>query len=260
MVVTNSLARGAVREAVRLNKSRVDSMLASLRRERIRAPATHRRFDEWFRTQRHVYEEAALLIVFGKIGRRRGAFSAFWPQFREFEGAWMLDITHLSIVFSPGRLEQVGLELLPVSISGHALERMFQRTDSIQWVSVRDCLAGATLFLNAAIPAYIAARCNQCVIPAEKGVLVGQVVDGSLALRTFLPASALQPRWQTTLSDLNNFSVQHKLAIDTAALTSDDAASVALQELLTTAKYEWLRDRYAPGIDLMEEAWRSKEV
>ena len=86
MIVTQSLAHGAVREAVRLTSEKVDAMWKALERVGIDAPSTYRRFDEWFRKYRGIYERAALLIVFGKIGRRRGAFSAFTPAFEEVAG------------------------------------------------------------------------------------------------------------------------------------------------------------------------------
>ncbi len=235
-------------------------MWEAFTRTPIRVPATYRRFDEWFRTQRRIHEQAALLIVFGRIGRRRGAFSAFTPQFQEAGGGWALEIKQLSVKFSPGRLEQLSLERLPVTISGHALERMFQRTDSIRWPVARDCLAGATLLLNVAIPAYVGAGCRQCVIPAEKGMLVGQVVEGELALRTFLPEPALQPKYQSLLSDLNRFIAQHKPAIETAALTPDDEPAIALKALLTLGKHKWLVEPYVPGVDAMKGAWRSRET
>ena len=113
-------------------------MWEALKRTRIRAPSTYRLFDEWFRKYRGIHEQAALLIVFGKIGRRRGAFAAFTPLFEEAGGGWDLKIRQISMKFSPGRVEQVSVESMPVTISGHALERMFQRTDSIQWPVVRD--------------------------------------------------------------------------------------------------------------------------
>ena len=260
MVVTTSLARGALQEAVRLHSAKVEAMWEALTRTPMRVPATYRRFDEWFRTHRRIHEQAALLIVFGKIGRRRGALSAFTPQFQEVGTGWELEIRQLSVKFSPGCLEQISLERLPVTISGHALERMFQRTDSIRWPVVRDCLAGATLFLNAAITAYVAAGCKQCVIPADKGVLVGHVVEGELALRTFVPEQAIQPKWQSLLSDLKKFIVQHKLEIETSALTQDDEPAIALKALLTSGKHKWLFEPYVPGVDLMEGAWRNIET
>lgn len=259
MLVTPSLASGAVKEAARSNSAAVSAMLNELKRRRIKAPATYRRFNEWFRTNRHLHEHCALLIVFGAIARRGGAFSAFMPLFQEGGGGWELEIRQLSVRFSPGQLEFVSLERMPVTISGHALERMFQRNGTIQWSMVRDCLAAATLLLNAAVPAYVAAGCRQCAIPAEKGLLVGQVVAGELALRTFLPALDLRPRWQSLLSDLTNFPVKHKQAVEVSALTSDNEAANALQTLLRSGKHDWLFDPYVPGVDARDEAWRSKE-
>ena len=258
MFVTPSLAHGAVREAVRLSSEKSDRLWDALSRTQVGAPSTYRRFGEWFRKYHGLHEQAALLIVFGKIGRRRGALSAFTPVFEEVEGGWDLDIRRLSMIFSPGRLEHIGLERLPVTIAGHALERMFQRTDSIQWLVVRDCLASATLLLSASVSAYITAGCKQCAVPAEKGLLVGQVVEGKLALRTFLPEREISPKWRMLLSDLNAFIARHKLAIETSALTPDDEAATALKAVLTSRKYNWLFEPYVRGVDSMESAWRSR--
>ena len=97
MFVTPSLAHGAVREAVRLSSAKFDAMWAALRRTRIEAPSTYRGFDEWFRKYRGIHEQAALLIVFGRIGRRRGAFAAFTPLFEDVVGGWDLKIRQISL-------------------------------------------------------------------------------------------------------------------------------------------------------------------
>ena len=258
MVITASLAHGAVREAVRLNIAKVEAMWDAQMRSPIMAPATHRRFDEWFRLQRRIFEQAALLIVFGKIGRRRGAFSAFIPSFQETDGIWELDIEQISVQFSPGRLERMDIEPLAVSVSGHALERMFQRTESIEWPVIRDCLAGATLFLNAGIAAYRAMGCRQCAIPAGTGLLLGQVIEDRLALRTFVPGHELQPRYRTLMSDLDQFMTRHHEAVEASALTPDPQAATVLQELLSRGPHKWMMEPYTPGVDPRDKAWDSR--
>ena len=260
MLVTPRLASGAVREAARLNSLAAKAMMDALKRETFKAPATYRRFDAWFRRHRAIHEHCALLIVFGSIGRRRGAFSAFLPVFAEGGGRWELEIQQMSARFVPGDFEHIGVKRLPVTISGHALERMFQLTGSIQWSMVRDCLAAAALLLNAAIPAYIGAGCKQCAIPAGKGLLVGHVVEGELQLRTFLPGTELRPKWRLLLSDLETFPVKHRQAIETAALIADDDAANALQTVLGSAQHQWLLEPYAPGVDPVNEAWHSRET
>ncbi len=258
MVITTSLAHGAVREAVRLNIAKVEAMLAAQKRSPFKAPATYRRFDEWFRLQRRIFEQAALLIVFGKIGRRRGAFTAFIPAFQETDGIWELEIEQLSVQFSPGHLERLHQERLAVTLSGHALERMFQRTESIEWPVIRDCLAGATLFLNAGIAAYTAMGCKQCAIPAEKGLLLGQVIEDRLALQTFVPGHELQPKYRTLMADLDQFVTRHHDAVETSALTSDPEAAAVLQELLSRGPHRWMMEPYTPGVDPGDKAWDSR--
>lgn len=260
MLVTPSLASGAVREAARATSAAAKVLFNTLERKPFKAPETFRRYKVWFRRHRIIHEHCAVLIVFGTIGRRRGAFSAFMPVFEEDGVGWELEIRQLSLEFLPGDIELAAVRRLPVTISGHALERMFQRTGSIQWSTIRDCLAAAALLLNAAVAAYIAAGCKQCAIPAEKGLLVGQVVDGRLDLRTFLPELDLQPKWRKLLSDLSKFLVEHKQAVHTSALTSDDEAANALITLFSSERHKWLCEPYSPSVDPLNQAWRSKEA
>lgn len=258
MVVTVSLARGAVRAAAERQSRLSATALAQLKKLGYEAPATLRRYAEWFRKHQAAHEKHALLIVFGMIGRRTGAFSAYLPQFQEIDGAWNLGIHLLQFEFSPGNLQSVEMRRLPVRISGHALERMFQRTNTVEWPVIRDCLAGATLFLNAAMAAYRDSGCRRCAIPAEKGTLVGQVADGVMNLRTFLPDSNLSPKWQSLYDDLRTFAANNTEEINRAALAPDDHASRLLGEVLKLGKFRWLSLPYSPGHDPLEDAWASK--
>jgi len=259
MVVTVSLARGAVRAAADSHSRTSAETTARIQKAGLEPPATLRRFSEWFRKRRAIHEKEALLFVFGMIGRRRGGFSVYCPQFEETDKGWNLGIHALHVEFSPGKIDTIEGSKLPVRISGHALERMFQRTNTIEWVIIRECLAGATLFLNAVAAAYVASGYKQCAIPAEKGMLVGQIADGILHLRTFLPDSQLNPRWRSLYEDLLTFSARNSDSINGAALAPDDAASDSFGELLKSGRYVWLQRAYVPGDDPMEDAWRSKE-
>lgn len=258
MVVTVSLARGAVRAAAETQSRASAEALARCDKVGFEPPATLRRFAEWFRKQRTIHEKHALLIVFGMIGRRRGAFSAYFPHFEEIDTEWNLSIHRLHLEISPGKFDAMDQTELPAKISGHALERMFQRTNTIEWAVIRDCLAGATLFLNAVAAAYVDSGCKNCAIPAEKGMLVGQITDGILHLRTFLPDSQLNPKWQSLYDELLAFSASNRAAINSAALAPDDAAGRLFSELLKSGKRGWLFVPYVPGNDPMEDAWRQK--
>ena len=258
MVVTVSLARGAVRAAAEKQSRASADAIAQLDKVGFEPPATLRRFADWFRKRRAIHEKHALLIVFGMIGRRTGAFSAYLPQFEEIDKAWNLCIHALHLEFSPGAIVEVDQTELSARISGHALERMFQRANTIEWTVIRDCLAGATLFLNAVMAAYVDSGCKVCAIPAEKGMLVGQVADGIIHLRTFLPDSDLNPRWHSFYDELLAFSARNAEAINRAALVPDDEASRLFGELLKSGKCGWLFQQYVPGHDPMEDAWRYK--
>lgn len=259
MVVTVSLARGAVRAAADRHSRTSAETQARIDKVGLEPPATLRRFSEWFRKRKVIHEKDALLIAFGMVGRRKGRFSAYRPHFEEIDTDWKLRIHTLHVDFSPGQINAIEQNSLPVGISGHALERMFQRTNTIEWPVIRDCLAGATLFLNAVAGAYIKSGYKRCAIPAERGMLVGQILDGILFLRTFLPDSQLNPRWQSLYGDLLAFSTHNGDAINKAALVPDDVVGHSFGDLLKSGRHGWLERAYVPGDDPLEDAWRSKE-
>ena len=260
MVVTQSLARGVVREVIRNQHERRSELMTRLQRVRCRPPSTMRGFAQWFRERIALHEKEALLIAHGMVGRRTGAFAPYSLRFLESAGDWSAQIAFVHVEFRPGSIERVASETLPVVISGHALERLFQRTDSIDWNVIRDCLAGATLFANAVVPAWLTSGCKQCAVPAEKGMLVGQIAGGVISLRTFLPETQLGLRWEALYHDLKRFSVEHGKAINEAALGSNEDASLAFGAFLSTESRRWLRQPYAPGRDRQEDAWRAHET
>ena len=259
MVVTQSLAKGVVREVIRRQCETRGELIARIKKVRIRPPSTKRRFAEWFRERVSIHEKEALLIAHGMVGRRTGAFAAYSLNFVESESDWRGRIAILYIEFSPQRIERIVSETLPVIISGHALERVFQRTESIDWKNVRDCIAGATLFANAVASAWLASGCKQCAVLAEKGMLVGHVEDDAIHLRTFLPETQLGARWEALYRDLKDFSEEHEEMINAAALGSNEDASLAFSHFLESGKHRWLFQSYVAGKDCEEVAWRARE-
>jgi len=244
--------------AVRHSEASARAM-AQLENAGVRAPATLRGFDEWFRRHKAILEKDALLIAYGRIGRRRGALSAYPPVFEELPGGWELRIRRLHIAFSPDLLEALELDRLPVTISGHALERMFQRINTIDWPVIRNCLASAVQFINAVGGAFALAKYSQCAVLAEKGLLVGRVEDeGVLSLKTFLPESQLGQKWQVLYEDLGAFAAERREAFDNAMLVPDEGLEDDFRRMLEVGNYGWLRRPYVKGEDPLEDAWHSR--
>jgi hypothetical protein len=258
MVVTASLARGAVRAAAVRHSEASEREFRRLKEVGVRAPATLRGYREWFRNYSAMLQRDALLIVCGNIGRRKGALSAYKPSFQETDQGWNLGICELRIEFLPGQIELIDVRRLPVTISGHALERMFQRLNTIDWPVIRGCLASAALFVNAVASACLASGASQCAVPADEGLLVGQTGEDALALRTFLPASQLNPRWQSLYDGLRAFAADNSEAIRAAGLVPDEGLMRSFGEFLKRADLAWLRRPYVPGEDPLEDAWRSR--
>jgi hypothetical protein len=258
MIVTQSLARGAVRAAAARHSEAAARAYSRLVKSGVSAPATLRRYSAWFRKHQGIFERDALLIALGGVSRRGGAFCAYSPAFEKSEKGWELGIRKLRIEFVPGDIVAIDEERMPVRISGHALERMFQRINTIDWPVIRDCLASVTHFLCAVGQEYAASGLRQCAIPADLGMLVGQVDDGELILRTFLPDSQLSAKWQTIYDDLRRFCAENGTAMERAALVPDPGLRAQLRELIASGKHQWLRRAYVPGEDPLEDAWRSR--
>ena len=194
MVITSSLARGLVRDAVARHSERCHRVWRRLSQSRLRAPASLRRFREWFETHQRAFQDGALLIAYGRVGRRRGVFTSFMPAFSQTDLGWVLMIDRLRIACEPGRIVQIDSTRLPLRVCGHALERMFQRGETIAWADVRDALADALVFYSGAHRAYAEGGYLQGPLPVSGGLLAGQFAEGVLELKTFLPDGTLGPR------------------------------------------------------------------
>jgi hypothetical protein len=258
MVVTASLARGALRAAVERQSQTMGVFLERMQQAGVRSPSTARRFGAWVKERQSLHERNALLILHGMVRRRSIGFAAFHPTFSERPGGWAMGILAFRIAVSPRRVESHHVQELPVEISGHALERIFQRTNEIQWNVVRDYLATATAFTNAVAGAYVASGCLQCAIPADRGLLVGQIEDRRLKLRTFLPEGDLGLRWQRLSDGLLDFEEAHRNSIHAAGITNDETVAPSFGQFLRQGHFSWLFRPYVPGEDPYQEAWRSR--
>lgn len=259
MVVTSSLARGLVRETIVRQSVRCDAAWARLRESGLRAPGSLRGFREWFRKHERIFGGRAVLIVYGFVGRRRGAFNAYMPTFCEDDRGWILMIERLQVEFEPARIVRIDCDRLPLSICGHALERMFQRGDTLEWGDVRDALADALVFFSAAHRAYSKGSYPQSPLPVSGGLLMGRFVDGAIQVKTFLPEGTLNARHAALLAGFRTLLCKSPEAFHLAAACGGDAAVNQLGALLAAREHRWLREPYVPVKDRFEAAWVDRE-
>lgn len=255
MVVTVSLARGLLREAVERQSKGSRRAMGRLQEFGFAVPATMRGFRRWFEERAKLFQGHALLIVHGTTGRREGVFAAYLPVFIATAKGWELEVDRFAIRIAPDRLLDVTVARLPLRISGHALERTFQRAGTIEWTEVADCLGAALTFASLAAPAYANAGLRQCAVPAEKGLLVGAVKGGALQLRTFLPATDLSPRWAALHRDLVGAYRDRLSDFHAAAAVPSTNVPEALAAVLASPAHRWLREAYAEGLDRLAPAW-----
>jgi hypothetical protein len=260
MVITPALARGLVRDAVVRHSERCQRVWRRLNESRLRAPASLRRFREWFDIHQRAFQDGAVLIAYGRIGRRRGVFTTFMPAFSENDLGWVLMIDRLRIACEPGRIVDIDCVRLPLRVCGHALERMFQRGETLAWGDVRDALADALVFYSGAHRAYAKGGYLQGPLPVSGGLLVGQFVEGVLELKTFLPDGTLGPRRAALLSDFRALLGANAGAFQLAAASGSEEATEAVSICLAAAQHRWLRQPHEPGDDWVSAAWASREI
>lgn len=260
MVVTSSLARGLVRDAIRRQSARCDAAWTRLRESGVRAPASFRRFREWFDRLDRTFQGRAVLIAKGHVGRRRGFFVSYMPEFDDEDRGWVMRLASLRIVCEPGRIVDFQISRLPLAVCGHALERMFQRGETVEWSAVRDALADGLIFFSAAHRAYVEGGYRQAPLPVADGFLVGELADGVLLCKTFLQAETLNARRAALLRDFRALLQNHFDAFQLAAACGDGEATPYVAACLAAPKHAWLRKPHEPGEDWVGEAWGSREL
>jgi hypothetical protein len=259
MIVTSSLARGLVCDAIARQSVRCNQVWARLHQSGVRAPASLRRFREWFEAHERTFQGRAALIMYGRIGRRRGVFTSFMPAFCEDDRGWVLRIDCLRIECEPGRIVDIRRTRLPLTVCGHALERMFQRGETLEWTDVRNALADALVFFSAAHSAYSEGGYLQGPLPVSGGLLVGQFADGVLELKTFLQDGTLRTRHAALLADFRALLADNAEAFHLAAACGDEDATGAVAACLLATRHRWLREPHEPGEDRIGEAWARRE-
>jgi hypothetical protein len=258
MVVTASLARGLLRDTIRRESTRSHAAWDRLAHARARVPRTLRGFGAWFRLHEACFQGAAILIVHGMTARRTGTFSAYLPKFEETDLGWTLSVERLRIDVQPRRLLAWGVEDLPVTFCGHALERMFQRGNTHAWSAVRDALAEALVFAAVAVPQYLAGPYRQMPLATRGGLLAG-VRDGDRVLvKTFLDETSLNTRRARLLTDFRELLATRSQAFDEATVCGNEPLSGAMARVLAKPVHAWLLEDYAPAEDPLAQAWASR--
>jgi hypothetical protein len=215
-------------------------------------------FRRWFLEHEQIFQGSAVLIVHGAVARRRGAFAAYMPVFHEGHRGWTLVFDRLRVEFAPGRMLSIGLDRLPLTASGHALERMFQRRETLDWSQVREALSDALLISCAAGEAFDEKRFRQCALPAGDGLLVGRVHGERLLLKTFLPGQDLAPRWAALLADYRALLNAYPETFGLAAACGHDLVTDEIRACLARPRHAWLRMAYVPGQDPCKAAWAAR--
>ncbi len=262
MTLSPRHAQASLREAIRQHQVQQKRQLREFKRLMQHIPETLRGFAKGFKEHERINQKFALLIVNGRMGRRKAVWMFFHPVFDVDEDSFSLRFASVRIEFVPGKLRDVDFNDCPVEISQHALERAFQRIGSFHWTDVRACLSDMSIYLPFLPKAYFRLGYKQCVFPANQGNFVGIVDADEIYLRTFLPHGEDEKSRVMLVRDaLATAYEANKVTIEEALVDTDPAAvegAIAVfQRALDKEEFWWLRLPYVPSVDPLKAAFET---
>ena len=262
MTLSPRHAQASLREAIRQHQAQQKTQLLEFKRLMRHIPETLRGFAKGFKEHERINQKFALLIVNGRMGRRKAVWMFFHPVFAVDEDSFCLRFASVRIEFVPGKLRDVDFSACPVEISQHALERAFQRIGSFHWTDVRACLSDMSVYLPFLPQAYFRLGYKQCVFPANQGNFVGIVDAEEICLRTFLSHGNNEKSRVMRVRDALVAAYEaNKATVEEALIDTDpaavDAAIAVFERVLDQAEFWWLRLPYVPSVDPLKEAFEA---
>jgi hypothetical protein len=151
-------------------------------------------------------------------------------------------------------------------IKKHALARVHQRMDEMQWGDIKFELTSIGMALLPMIEVTKALSLKQIFLPSLNGIFVGCIdSDGRVVINTFLVRGKLSSRWEKALATFYIFSdtifantENHIVTVDALldnTLHIPSAATDVLIRELANPDFDWLREEYQPGVDNKDEYW-----
>lgn len=244
------LARGLVRRLVRETEANSRAVWAALQPGSMSPPLTQAGLQAFVKQ----LAGATADIDFAQSWDWHAAGVTYYriaPHFQALTAeTWRLAFVFEHLDVAPCRVVESGQILLPCLVTGHALERMFGRMNTLDWTKVRDELAPAPVVAMALQEVALGLGLAQLAVPTRNGVLLGALEADALVLTTFVDGGRLYP----LLRELRNtlvaafpptlFEARGVLQVASEALPSPERLATILEH----PNFGWLHEPYEPGV------------
>jgi hypothetical protein len=260
MIISEGHARALLHGLVREHSARARATARSVGAALRRLPAKRTRLAGFVECLRRQLAEDAL-VVQALCDKRRGELHAVLADCAVSPAGWHVDLQLLELALRPGRLPALRIGDIGVRITGHALERVFQRTRSTDWRRVIAELEPAAIMMGWLQQPLSGLGYAQAAVQTRSGLLLGEVSgDRRIVFKTFLRADEEdQIRHGDLRRALWGFWIRNGggrvlgEALFGARETQDRLIAEA-QDLLLA--HPWLGFRHLPGEDREARHWQ----
>ena len=222
-------------------------------------PDKRNRLAAFVETVRRQLAQDALLVC-ARCDKRRAALHAILAQFAESPAGWWMKLQVLDISLRSGRVPELRLGTMPVRITGHALERVFQRTRTTDWRAVIAELEPAAVMMGWLYPSLRSMGFVQAAVQTRSGLLLGDVgPDGVVVFKTFLRADEEdQSRLVELRRALWGFWIRNGggRLLGEALFGSETQARLEQEAGELLAAHPWMACRHLAGAHLEAERWK----
>ena len=174
----------------------------------------------------------------------------------------MLELRLIDIALRPGRIPEARIAEIPVRITGHALERIFQRTRSTDWRAVIAELEPVAVMTGWLYRPLIELDCAQAAVQTRSGLLLGTIGgDGRIVFKTFLRADEDdQPRYAELRRALWGFWIRNgggRVLGEALFGPAETQARLIEEAAELLAAHPWIACRHLEGEDAEAQAWEA---
>ena len=260
MIISDGHARALLRTLVREHSARARGTVRSLGASLAALPEKRTRLAAFVEQLRGRLATDALLVI-ARHDKRRAVLHAVTTEVAESGSGWVLELRLIDIALRPGRIPEARIAHIPVRITGHALERIFQRTRSNDWRAVIAELEPVAVMTGWLYPPLIELGCAQAAVQTRSGLLLGSIGgDGRIVFKTFLRADEDdQPRYAELRRALWGFWIRNGggRVLGEALFGPPETQARLIEEAAQLlAAHPWLACRHAAGADHDRECWK----
>jgi hypothetical protein len=260
-VITERHARGLLKEVIRDHSEMFSVAWMNAYRSAIDSSSKRTHIGRKVDSIAKSLEPTAIFMIKGN-DKRRGLIRALAPAFQENPGlGWALYLDTYELRIRPGSIPERRVLTSYGQITGHAIERVFQRARITSWHEVVEEIRIATVVMAHFGPLLQKAGAKRCAAPTRSGLLVGEIgEDSSVVYKTYVKAD------EDDRADFQRIRRDLVFAADRLStpmpmfLAASPADAQAAEEVFSEvlASHDWLMGPHRPGQDMFSRAEESR--